>query len=1323
MGIPKFYRWLSTRYPYIASAVTSDDVPPIDNLYLDLNGLVHNVTHANGSDKLILTSRLINTGRIDQVWRSLFKAFDDIVRFVRPRKVLFVALDSVPPVAKMVQQRSRRIKDEKSIAGTSYLAQRHREAEVFDISAISPGTQFMAELNKQLDFFLQSKVNSDPLYQGLRVIFSDSNTPGEGEQKITEYIRNYRGSQEYDANTRHCIYGLDADLIMLSLITHEPHMVLLKDVVEQSHSSGKEVFSIPRNNPLKQQEYILVFISVLREYFEVEFGGLKSQLQFPFDLERVIDDFVFFCFFVGNDFLPTLNTIDINYGSLDEVIRLYKRMLPGLGGYITDNGRILWENAERVFEELGKSEIKTIARRFKQKEHAEAFKLTGNKKANIKHVLPEDKPKSDNDAESDPRKSLEDAIRKDLAQELIPDTEEVAKAENDLENNDVLQPTEELSSQQGKARQLYYFKKFSIDIATEEGQKTLTEIRSKYMQGLQWVLCYYHEGVKHWGWFYCYHYAPLISDIGSTKGYDFDKSLLELKEPNAPLEPFEQLLVILPKFSRRLLPKQYHGLYDSGSAISDLYPTTFEVDPNGRELAWEAVKLIPCIDVCRILKAKNEHVAGLGEFTEEEKERNKLHKPFEYAYVESKETVVVKSPLKHASDLVNVHCERREFNYASVKKSFAPTLAEGVELPCYDFPSLKYINIESCEVYPIKDRGVLFDMIVLNISDCAMQERDFKSLIGKTIYTEYPYQREAVVTSLATRTYDLVEKFNPRKNRSEVVRVSANNSQLIDNAIENLHYQGLKTSARGGIKFLCYYVPMVGIARNEHERTLFSKSYQEEESFCQSPLIMLKRDGRSYLECDSWLRSQGLQYPMSAPCMILSGKEAGSTGVITDNTRRGQVKVQINKEVTNIKKLSRDYAEDKQVFMSMGQIAARLHVSRSTVNKLLTCVKVRLVDEKVKRVFNVAFSLIHHMLKLHVPFYTRYNKHKNDWAMNSDVVKYLEEYGRRCPHAFSVLENESADKNERAILYSDALFPDSQNPDTDIEKLFDWVLSLPMSSLPYIPTNTSMLAASLYTQLQSPKAQAATRGANYAAAKDLREVFVERRPFWTEPAGEECAPGDWVAAAESSGTEFGAVGMVLAANGEKAVVEFDGEALTGENFINEKSNSRSVVVDTKTLLILSRSKKIDKRGNYKKANNPVNYEAQYQNQYYYPQSYYNHPYYQGYYQQAYNYGSSYYGKNTYAQREYGSNKQVHDKGEEIKEKVSSAQVEEQPKVEESLKEENKADSVETKQSVEEIKSTREEDSASKDTRKNEGNRYRARRDYYKKNFYYRKKEP
>ena len=142
----------------------------------------------------------------------------------------------VAPRAKMNQQRSRRFKSAmERIALEREAAARGEvvdEATKFDSNCITPGTAFMARLGRHLRFFVRRRVADDPAWQAPAVVFSGHEVPGEGEHKIMEYIRWQKASNpNYTPNQRHCMYGLDADLIMLALVTHEPHFCLLREVV------------------------------------------------------------------------------------------------------------------------------------------------------------------------------------------------------------------------------------------------------------------------------------------------------------------------------------------------------------------------------------------------------------------------------------------------------------------------------------------------------------------------------------------------------------------------------------------------------------------------------------------------------------------------------------------------------------------------------------------------------------------------------------------------------------------------------------------------------------------------------------------------------------------------------------------------------------------------------------------------------------------------------------------------------------------------------------------------------------------------------------
>lgn len=88
----------------------------------------------------------------------------------------------------------------------------------------------------------------------------------------------------------------------------------------------------------------------------MEFKDLKIP-QNLFNFERIVDDFVFLCFLVGNDFLPHLPSLSIREGALDAIIFIYKNLLPSLGGYLTNGkGGLLRSNVDVFFKELSKTE-------------------------------------------------------------------------------------------------------------------------------------------------------------------------------------------------------------------------------------------------------------------------------------------------------------------------------------------------------------------------------------------------------------------------------------------------------------------------------------------------------------------------------------------------------------------------------------------------------------------------------------------------------------------------------------------------------------------------------------------------------------------------------------------------------------------------------------------------------------------------------------------------------------------------------------------------------------------------------------------------------
>ncbi|KAJ2740803.1 5'-3' exoribonuclease 2 [Coemansia sp. BCRC 34301] len=410
MGVASFYRWLVRKYPRVQTRVVEEqplvlngiEIPvdatkpnpngiEFDNLYLDMNGIVHPCCHPQHKEAPETEEKMMI---------EVFKCLDRVFNMIRPRKILYMALDGVAPRAKLNQQRSRRFRaaqeaEEKERdmikAAEEVFELTGQKQEVpaapWDHNCITPGTPFMELLAKSLRYYIVAKLNTDPAWKNVKVILSDSNIPGEGEHKITDYIRRQRMMPAHDPNTSHVLYGLDADLIMLSLATHEPHFRILRDDVAWADMLSKPCRNCGKkghfekdcrgkstpSEDMDKQPFVFAHIDVLREYLEAELKP-PIRLPFPFDLERAIDDWVFMCFFVGNDFLPHLPSLEIREGALEKLIEFWKEELPRSGGYLTHNGEVDLFRVQPIMDRIGKMEEKTFKDR-KQEEDARELRF------------------------------------------------------------------------------------------------------------------------------------------------------------------------------------------------------------------------------------------------------------------------------------------------------------------------------------------------------------------------------------------------------------------------------------------------------------------------------------------------------------------------------------------------------------------------------------------------------------------------------------------------------------------------------------------------------------------------------------------------------------------------------------------------------------------------------------------------------------------------------------------------------------------------------------------------------------------------------------
>jgi 5'-3' exoribonuclease 1 len=333
MGIYNFFGWFKNNFngafKKLPEGKNFENINvQIDNLLIDMNGLFHNSTqriYEYGNFKQRnpnFKRRQLSDNKLQlRVFEDICKNVDILVNLVKPKKRLIMAVDGTAPFSKQVQMRRRRFKS---------ALERDENEMKFDPNCISPGTKFMDHLSRYIDWYIRKKATEDPLWKNIEIIFSNEKVPGEGEQKLMNYIKKFG-----DKDESFCLHGLDADLIMLGLSTHYPKFYILR---EDQYDPTNKYFVIDISSSALQLSEIMRWESEKYIYSE----------------ENAIDDFVFLCFMAGNDFLPHIPSIEILESGLEIILSIY-RDVGGQCGHITINhnkNTIFNKNSLKTFFEI-----------------------------------------------------------------------------------------------------------------------------------------------------------------------------------------------------------------------------------------------------------------------------------------------------------------------------------------------------------------------------------------------------------------------------------------------------------------------------------------------------------------------------------------------------------------------------------------------------------------------------------------------------------------------------------------------------------------------------------------------------------------------------------------------------------------------------------------------------------------------------------------------------------------------------------------------------------------------------------------------------------
>ena len=603
MGVPTFFLSIlrNKYYKNVHSGVQNGKLN-CEYFFLDYNGIVY---AAYERIKKKIEGNNFSKEKIEEL------IIEEVIRYtrylicdvVRPQKLTYIALDGPAPRAKMVQQRSRRYKtyyDKIYMQNEKKKYKLNSDEVEWDRSAnISPGTDFMEKLSNKLLEIMKAKGFSthNPKMQ---VLLSNSNVPGEGEHKFLPLIRSMR-KKDSTKNSKIYLYGKDADLIVLAISTHKSNIHVIREVDLQTPEMKKMYESY---------EFVDVNIDNLRNAFHNDLT--RSFENHQFDKIRIINDYIFLTFLVGNDFVISLPYLKIKKDGLETLIAVYKSIKMNYDDYLInyhpdkdDPPTLNIPFFKELMSEMSKKEDFLMKKQQKEIDRLMSGSVDNRRMEDESRLTPFEIFQT----------------RYIHLQVCSPDHPLFKKYHQEFKKVDYNKNYELWKEE-------YYKYYLNIDKSNEEEYLSMRiNLVRNYLESVMFNLKYYFQGCPSWQWHYKFRVSPLLTDIH----YVLENNIIDMNNiqfnEGSPYTPFQQLMLIFPPQMNFLVPTALRPIMtDDKLLCTQFYPTDFRIDVTVGQKTQYSEAILPEIDEELLIETVKKYEKKL---TAKEIERNTIRsKPF-----------------------------------------------------------------------------------------------------------------------------------------------------------------------------------------------------------------------------------------------------------------------------------------------------------------------------------------------------------------------------------------------------------------------------------------------------------------------------------------------------------------------------------------------------------------------------------------------------------------------------------------------------------------------------------------------------------------------